>query len=257
MPAGAPEAALVDAFGMPAFLLPWADRFFEPHELALIAAMASGPRSVADVLRGLPGLTRADLERAHRRGILDHGDADPEEVKLADFHARYEVWAIFEGWKDVPDDVAERVNRWELETYVDSIRADLMAIKEGRPAEGGEAAYSYLLLPEAEELIAGRRSVFLWPCDCRAMYRRCAKPVNVCLRFQNDRGLGWESQRSAPSSCCAGPTAPASCTPPTPVQAARRRPQSATAAPTAAFRTWRAACSASPTGGRRGAIEPP
>ncbi len=191
-PAGAQEAALIGAFGMPAFLLPWADRFFEPDELPLIAAMAAGPRSAADVLAGLPGLTRADLERAHRRGILDRGDADPEEVRLADFHARYEVWAIFEGWKDVPDDVAEQVDQWELESYADSMRADLMAIKEGRPAESGEAAYSYLLLPEAEELIAGRRSVFLWPCDCRAMYRRCGKPVNVCLRFENDRGLGWE-----------------------------------------------------------------
>jgi ferredoxin len=191
-PAEALEAALTGAFGMPAFVLSWLDRFFEPGELALIAAMASGPRSADDVLSELSELTRADLERAHRRGIIDWRESSAKQVALADFHARYEVWAIFEGWKDVPDDVAERINQWELDAYAGSIGADLLAVKEGRSAEGGEAAYSYLLLPEAEELIAKQARVFLWPCNCRAMYRLCRKPVNVCLRFENDRGLGWE-----------------------------------------------------------------
>jgi Pyruvate/2-oxoacid:ferredoxin oxidoreductase delta subunit len=191
-PAEALEAALTGVFGMPAFLLPWLDRFFESAELSLIAAMASGPLPTDGVLSELSDLTRADLDRAYKRGILDWRGADHAEVALADFHARYEVWAIFEGWKDVPDDVAEQVNQWELEAYAGSISADLLAVKEGRPAESGEAAYSYLLLPEAEELIAKQASVFLWPCNCRAMYRHCGKPVNVCLRFDNDRELGWE-----------------------------------------------------------------
>ena len=34
--------------------------------------------------------------------------------------------------------------------------------------------------------------VYLWPCDCRAAMERCRKPSLVCLRFDNDRGLGWE-----------------------------------------------------------------
>jgi ferredoxin len=193
---GAPAAALVtaltDAFGVPTFLLPWTDRFFEPGDLVLIAALAAGPRPFADVLRELPHLTRADLERAHRRGVLDFPGGEPETLALAGFHARYEVWAIFEGWKDVPDDIAERINEWELDAYASSIGADLVAIREGRLRQGGEVGYTYLLLPEAEALIGAQTDVFLWPCNCRAMYRRCGKPVNVCLRFDNDRGLGWE-----------------------------------------------------------------
>jgi ferredoxin len=192
MPAAAISAALTDAFRMPAFLLPWTVRFFEPGDLALIAVLAAGPRSAADVLLGLPDLTRAGLERARRRGIVDLPNDASDTVALADFHARYEVWAIFEGWKDVPDDVAEQINEWELDAYAAAVGSDLAAIRRGTLRQGGEAGYSYLLLSEAEELIGRQTSVFLWPCNCRAMYRRCGKPVNVCLRFDNDRGLGWE-----------------------------------------------------------------
>jgi ferredoxin len=177
---------------MPAFLLPWTDRFFESGDLALIAALASGPQPAADLLDGLPGVTRAGLERSRRRGIVDLPGDGSDTVALADFHARYEVWAIFEGWKDVPDRVAEQLNEWELAAYVDAVGPDLVAIREGTLRHGGEAGYSYVLLSEAEELIGRQSSVFLWPCNCRAMYRRCGKPVNVCLRFDNDRGLGWE-----------------------------------------------------------------
>jgi ferredoxin len=192
VPPAAISAALTGAFRMPAFLLRWTDRFFEPGDLALIAALAAGPRPTANVLRGLPDFTRAGLERACRRGIVDLPGDGSDTVTLADFHARYEVWAIFEGWKDVPDDVAEQVNEWEFDAYADAIGPDMVAIRQGTLRQGGEAGYSYVLLSEAEELIGRQTSVFLWPCNCRAMYRRCGKPVNVCLRFDNDRGLGWE-----------------------------------------------------------------
>ena len=186
------RAALIGVFGMPAFLLRWADRFFEPRDLALIAELAGGPMSAAEVLRRLPGFSRSDLERARRRGIVDLAGDEDDTVAPADFHARYEVWAIFEGWKDVPVEIADRVNQWELDAYVDAVGPDLTAMREGTLTHGGEAGYSYVLLPEAEELLRRQQDVFLWPCNCRAMYRACAKPVNVCLRFDNDRGLGWE-----------------------------------------------------------------
>jgi ferredoxin len=185
------RAALTGVFKMPSFLLPWADRFFEPSDLRLITVLAAGPRPAIEVLRTL-GLPRADLERARRRGIVDLAGDEADTVVPADFHARFEVWAIFEGWKDVPVDVADRVNEWELEAYVDAVGPDLSAIREGTLTKGGEAGYAYVTLPEAEELLRRQTSVFLWPCNCRAMYRACAKPVNVCLRFDNDRGLGWE-----------------------------------------------------------------
>lgn len=49
-----------------------------------------------------------------------------------------------------------------------------------------------MLLNEALALIQKVPHVYLWPCNCRAMMQRCKKPGFVCLRFSNNRNLGWE-----------------------------------------------------------------
>ena len=187
--------ALVTAAGLPAFLAPWADRFYEPHEIGLVEVLAAGSLPELEVLRRIPGLTAAELARAARRGVVDRAD-EGARVSLADFHTRFEIWAMFEGWRDVPDDVAAELNGWELAHYEESIAAELGLGPDGCiSADAGsspDAAYSYLLLQEAEDLVCRVAHVYLWPCDCRAMFGRCRKPVNVCLRFDNDRGLGWE-----------------------------------------------------------------
>jgi ferredoxin len=190
--------ALISAFGMPAFLAPWADRFFEPAEVELIGVLADAGEGAApasaELLARVPALTEESLARAHRRGIVTMTGAPGRapSVSLADFHQRLEVWALFEGWKDLPDEIREQLVEWELADYVESVRGELMALRDGRPAEGRQAEYSYLLLDEAEAAIHAEEHVYLWPCDCRAIFGRCDKPVNVCLRFDNDRGLGWE-----------------------------------------------------------------
>jgi Pyruvate/2-oxoacid:ferredoxin oxidoreductase delta subunit len=44
-------------------------------------------------------------------------------------------------------------------------------------------------------IINAQDHVYLWPCDCRSIVSRCRKPMDACLRFDNDRGLGWEISR--------------------------------------------------------------
>ncbi len=187
--------ALVTAFGLPVFLVPWADRFLEPLDFALVEALAAGPLPEAEVLRRIPGLTAVDLARAVRRGVADLAD-EGDRLALASFHARFEIWAMFEGWKDVPDDVAVQLNEWELSYYEAGVAADLGIGPDGGisadPGSSRNAAYAYILLNEAEDIVRSVPHVYQWPCDCRAMFGRCRKPVNVCLRFDNDRGLGWE-----------------------------------------------------------------
>ena len=68
-------------------------------------------------------------------------------------------------------------------------------MKSGEPGDSREIDYTYLLLPEAEAVIAAEEHVYLWPCDCRAIVGSCDKPVDVCLRFDNERGLGQEISR--------------------------------------------------------------
>ena len=180
-PATKALAAAVDA---PHFILPWLDRFYDAGEAELVLAAAGG---------SLDGFDQARLERAVRRAVLDVDDAG--RYTPADFDSRLEIWAMFEGWKDVPLAVHRRLADRSVGLYADSIRTGVESARAGSPADTYEARYSYVLLDEAEAIVAAQERIYLWPCDCRSIVSRCRKPMDVCLRFENDRGLGWEISR--------------------------------------------------------------
>jgi Pyruvate/2-oxoacid:ferredoxin oxidoreductase delta subunit len=113
----------------------------------------------------------------------------------ASFHERLEIWAMFEGWKDVPLAVHRQLADWDVDHYAEKIRPGVQSARAGRPDDSYEARYSYVLLGEAEAIVAAQDHIYLWPCDCRSIVGRCRKPMDVCLRFANDRGLGWEISR--------------------------------------------------------------
>ena len=167
------------AVGAPDFVLPWLDRFYDEGDVELVLAAAAGDVSGADPAR---------LERAHRRAVLDRDDAGA--YAPADLHTRLEFWAMFEGWKDVPLAVHRRLADWDVDHYAEKIRPDAEAARDGR--RGDEAPYTYVLLHEAEAILRAQEHVYLWPCDCRSIVSKCRKPMDVCLRFDNDRGVGWE-----------------------------------------------------------------
>ena len=60
----------------------------------------------------------------------------------------------------------------------------------GRPTDWYAARYTYVLLEEAEAIVRAQKHIYLWPCDCRSIVGKCRKPMDVCLRFENDRGVG-------------------------------------------------------------------
>lgn len=178
-------------FAIPEFLIPWLDRFFEEREFELILTLASGPLS-REELASETGTFERFLNRAYRRGVINDGvDAD---IELADFHVRYELWALFEGWKDISNDIRERLNAWELAHYEAQKREEIEALKAGKNVDVQDRA-EYLLLHEAESLLDRAEHVYLWPCNCRAMMGQCKKPVYNCLRFTNARDIGWEISR--------------------------------------------------------------
>lgn len=180
-------------FGVPEFLWPWLDRFFEQPDVPLVLALAGGGLSAAALRRRVSGLDGALLERAYRRGIVDR--APDGTLCPAGFHARFEVWALFEGWKDVPAGVRADLNAWELAHYESKKRPQIEALRAGRVPEPSLENAEYLLLHEAEALLGQVERVYLWPCNCRSMMGRCAHAVVTCLRFENQRGLGWEISR--------------------------------------------------------------
>ena len=187
--------AVAEAVGAPDFLLTWLDRFYDEDdaELLLAAAAAAGEpaKPAGDAAGALAGFDQARLARAVRRAVLDVDEAGAHAP--ASLHERLEIWAMFEGWKDVPLAIRRQLGEWDVDFYAEKIRPSVEALRDG--AGGHEDDYSYVLLHEAEAIINAHDHIFLWPCDCRSIIGKCRKPVDVCLRFENDRGLGWEISR--------------------------------------------------------------
>jgi Pyruvate/2-oxoacid:ferredoxin oxidoreductase delta subunit len=177
--------ALAGIVGAPDFIVPWLDRFYDEADEELLLAAAAGGGAAA-----LEAFPPARLERAARRAVLDLDDAGGGVP--ASFHERLEIWAMFEGWKDVPLAVHRQLADWDVDSYAERIRPQVEDALAGRPDDSYEARYSYVLVQEAEAIVAAQEHIYLWPCDCRSIVSHCRKPVNVCLRFTNRRGLGWE-----------------------------------------------------------------
>ena len=194
----APLQLVATAVGAPAFIVPFLDRFYEPAETALVAALAERPLGVTALWRLLAPTAprremRAFLERANRRGVVEHATRD--RYGLVSFHDRFVVWIFFEGWLDLPDEVREELREWELAAYVETARPYVEAAQAGRPIDPIENQ-TYLLFDEVEAILRAQEHIYLYPCDCRAIMGRCHKPTLNCLRFEGPHGhyhdLGWE-----------------------------------------------------------------
>ncbi len=180
--------------GMPMFLEPWIRRFYTPLEIDLLTALKDQSMTVDEIQHQFGAeLSDCFLERAWRRGVVRR--LDDGRIAPADFHVRFESWALFEGWQDLPEDIKDRLNRWELAHYTARHRRTVASLKEGQPRPTAEACPEYLLLEEVARLFARIGHFWLWPCNCRAMVRGCNQPPLTCIRFSNARGIGWEISR--------------------------------------------------------------
>lgn len=185
----------------PDFLTPWLDRFYEPLEIDLLQILAGEPLDKKRVFKLLEKKNLLKnyndfcrfLERARQRGVVklsDDGRIAPE-----DFHVRFDYWALFEGWKDLPAEIRERLNDWELNHYIASHAQSAEDLKNGKKRDPYKIYPEYLLLAEVEALFKKITKFYLWPCNCRAMIGNCRQSEFTCIRFSNDRGIGWEISR--------------------------------------------------------------
>jgi ferredoxin len=183
---------LADVVGAPDFIRPWIDRFYEPAEVDLLLALADGPLGMPDLESSLAAAhadPAAVVTHAYRRAVVD---LDGGQVRAATFLDRSALWAQFEGWKDVPDGVRAQLADWWLADYTESVRETLTRFRDGHADPGPDADYAYLLLSEAEDVVRSQERVYLWPCDCRTLRGACDQSIYNCIRFANDRDLGWE-----------------------------------------------------------------
>ena len=189
-------------FKIPDFLKPWLDRFFENPEIDLVLTLAEHPMTAEEIVERFSGTPEVDLKqdltsflkRSSKRGII-HQRSDGL-YESADFHTRYDIWAMFEGWKDIPESIRERLNAGELEYSEKHYQTGVESMKKGQPREASEIYAEYILLHECEALLDKVDHVYLLPCNCRSMMQRCDQSVYTCLRFDDYRSLGWEISKS-------------------------------------------------------------
>lgn len=185
----------------PDFLIPWLDRFYEPMEIDLLQALADKPLEKEQIRKVLPKSKIVEddnnfdhfIERAWQRGVVRF--IDDRRIALEDFHIRYEYWALFEAWKDLPSEIKDQLNEWELNHYITSHAQSAEDLKKGQQRDSNKIYPEYLLLNEVEALFKRIPEFYLWPCNCRAMMGSCRQSEYTCIRFSNDRGIGWEISR--------------------------------------------------------------
>lgn len=186
----------------PDFLIPWWDRFYEKRDMALVLLLGKDTVDIEEINRRWRMMNKDTcpqeldrfLARSVRKGLI-HQENDLR-YRIADFHTRFDIWAMFEGWQDIPADLRETLNQLELNHYQSECLSQIEHLKQGKSRDTSKRWPEYLLLHEAETLIDKVDRIYLWPCNCRSMMARCRKPVITCLRFSNNRGIGWEISKS-------------------------------------------------------------
>jgi len=187
--------AVAGIVSAPDFVHPYLGSFYGPDDLALLEELGRGERAAVDLVAELTGVTLESLRRAHRRAVVTLS-SDAAAVTAAPFSDRFEAWIVFEGWKDLPPAVRERLAAWDMDRFVEEIREPVAAISAGRRPTEGTGNDTFILLDEAEAIINGAKRVFVRPCSCRRIAQSCDKPVDVCLWIDEDeRDEGWEISR--------------------------------------------------------------
>ncbi|MBT8358723.1 MAG: 4Fe-4S binding protein [Deltaproteobacteria bacterium] len=185
----------------PEFLIPWIDRFYELLEIDLLHVIANKPLEKEHILKllrkkkTLKDYSNFDrfLKRAWQRGVVKF--LDDRRIAAEDFHIRFDYWALFEGWKDLPIEIKDKLNDWELNHYITSHGQSAKELKNGQPRDPYKIYPEYLLLREVEGLFKRIPKFYLWPCNCRVMLGNCRQSEFTCIRFSNDREIGWEISR--------------------------------------------------------------
>jgi len=122
---------------IPEFLIPWLDRFYDPFEIELLQVLENKPIGKNHLIKLLgKNKTSEDqydfdyfLERAWQRGTIKF--FDDQTIAQEDFHVRFDYWALFEGWKDLPVDIKDKLNDWELKHYIASHAPAAEKLKNG------------------------------------------------------------------------------------------------------------------------------
>ena len=187
-------------FGVPPAMAPYLGHVAGEPEMALVVGMNGRAMTVSQIA-GLMGMAAEEAEafaaRCFTRHILARRTEEGRHVYSADtFYHRLDPLSMYEGWGDVPADAREAVVRWHLQEFIDSWAPAIAAIQKDADADVRIANRDVLLLSEALEQVDAAVEHALALCDCRTIVRACNRPVETCIRLDEDaartveRGMG-------------------------------------------------------------------
>lgn len=193
------------AFGVWEEARPYLSLIVDEQEMRLVVAMQG--RSItaeqAAELLDISSQAASDLlERAYRRCVL-HRKAEGEAVvyTAADFYARLDHFAKFEGWDDLPAEARRLLDQRFLDAFIERHRESVALKMQGLAAENALPNDTVLLLHEVEAMIDAATDIAVQPCDCRRLGQNCNKPVETCIALDEgarallERGQGRRISR--------------------------------------------------------------
>ena len=166
----------------PEFITPWLHKFVEKEEIEFVLALAENKQNSE--------WDQNFLDRCYQRCIISFDDAG--KMIPANFHDRFEIWTMFEGWKDIPEDIRNKLKQWHMDYYIATQSLDVKKVLETGKRDKSHPWSEYTTMEETLKIIEKIPHIYLWPCICRSMFKGCKKPEYVCLIFDNNRNLGWE-----------------------------------------------------------------
>ena len=103
-----------EVLDIPDFIIPWLDRFFNDAEILLVLLVAENPLSIDEIADRWAGdeyyrdlsVLQDFLARCCKRGVVCKCDQD--RFQSAEFHERFDSWALFEGWMGIPDEYTKK-----------------------------------------------------------------------------------------------------------------------------------------------------
>ncbi|HET90248.1 MAG TPA: hypothetical protein ENN99_05850, partial [Chloroflexi bacterium] len=182
--------AFITAFGVWEAARPYVHLMVAADEMALVVALAAAgePLTVGEIAGrlALPPETAAELvQRCYARHIVNRSvepaETDDARYTAADFYARLDHFAKFEGWDDIPAADRQIIERSYLDQFIARHRRNVARKMAGLEAENALPNDTILLLHEVAEMLDAAADIIVQPCDCRRLAQQCDRPVETCI----------------------------------------------------------------------------
>jgi ferredoxin len=186
----------VRAFRVPPGMQPYIGLVVDEQEMELVVRMgdqAMKVDQVSGVLEMSQDETRAFLNRAHSRGVVDRQAQDGLMIySAATFYERLAPLAMYENWGGIPAEVRDAVIEWQLEEFIELWTPVAEEIKRNPDAYSKIPNRDVLLLEESLQQVEAATEHVVLPCDCRAIVMACGRPSEVCIRLDEGARLTLE-----------------------------------------------------------------